>query len=583
MSLMRWQGMGGGKTPERRQVEKLWLEKLGRAAPDEAARPAAPGHLHTEGDPHEEGAPSKKKRRTGNKTAPSKKTSLVVKIPSGRAGDSEAGEGTLDRGRVQGGRDLSLADQPPPVPRVAPPELTRRKERDASKPSKRRRLPERQASATDEGSGEAHSSGRDTDVRPQQVVDGGRERTGTTAEELLGGETSRTRARSAKKEEYVYSAAGRQPLLMLEWDGGSGEKSRKCYASLVEYVMDTQSVSKRAVDGLHQVWFRELLKRAAAYTPKAAVCVINNRQPASLQTRPFLESRVEALARVYDKEEAKPAIVVVQDRRDDTSTLFTKEQAVAGGRAEREWRGGNPSNLFKAIEDRRSSTSELFAFTCVGNHSTEAASKVGVTRWAAYIFFRSHLREEDFVFMSKTENEIAKAAAATTADYDEYAQPLKLIPFLRDIWVRHGRPTAKGSKRSGYVAYIRNVDGVLEREAPEVDEDGDTWWTRCAEVQGAYEAEMAAAYQLKGLQRTEALAKVGTALGMGNRKWTPCIIRCKGYQKCRGELRSCGCHPSVATPRRMFECAYTDDDTVQRNILLFAACPDLRAPTPWVS
>ena len=283
------------------------------------------------------------------------------------------------------------------------------------------------------------------------------------------------------------------------------------------------------------MWFRELLKRAAGYTRRAAVHVINNRQPVQLQTRPFLESRVEDLKQVYDKEEAKPAIVVIQDRRDDSADDFSAEQAIAGGQVEREWREGNPKRLFKLIEDKVSEERRVYAFTCVGNHSTEAASRAGVDRRAAFIFFRNHLRDEDFVFLSKTENEIARAAAATTAAYDEYARPTKLIPFLRDIWMRHGCPTAKGSAKSEYLAYIRNVDSVLEREAPEVDEQGDTWWTRCEEVRERYAMQVEDARQLDGRERTDALTKVGTAFDIQNRKRAPSIIRLYEYcNQCLG-------------------------------------------------
>ena len=641
MSIRRYQNMGGGKTPEMKQLETQWLKKLRRHTDDGLENPgsrpprsvpgdrqagkgridAAKGHRSAvgsspEGTPqkvpaasasavvrpddtpqsadrsHAVGAagpsredgplpyahgmsdeprPSKKVKKSGRKDA-STKVSLKVPLPRGRAVDPDAAKRGQGDVNIEAGRDLAIARVPPAVERVVPPELAgkgKRKGRDTSAPgpSKKRRLEKRaggpdRGEEGDQGDSPRHGAdvGRmrragqeleavregspaspgDEGARRKDKVEELHGRSGEAREERrsvdkehLGGMPSAKRVKSGNKEEYVYSDDWRKPLNLMDWPGD--KTGRLCYTPLVDYVMETQSVNKRTVDGLHQMWFRELLKRAAGYTRRAAVRVINNRQPVQLQTRPFLESRVEDLKQVYDKEEAKPAIVVIQDRRDDSADDFSAAQAIAGGQVEREWREGNPKRLFKLIEDKVSEERRVYAFTCVGNHSTEAASRAGVDRRAAFIFFRSHLRDEDFVFLSKTENEIARAAAATTAAYDEYARPTKLIPFLRDIWMRHGCPTAKGSAKSEYLAYIRNVDGVLEREAPEVDDQGDTWWTRCEEVRERYAIQVEDARQLDGRERTDALTKVGTAFDIQNGKRAPSIIRLYEYcNQCLG-------------------------------------------------
>ena len=269
---------------------------------------------------------------------------------------------------------------------------------------------------------------------------------------------------------YRYKEEGRQPIPLQPWKQTDEDEvlqptaaERAAFGALVQRVRDNVGINKPCVDPLHQIWFRELMKRAAGFTSWAAVNVINNRQPIELQTRPYVEDRVEELVRNFDHTLLGTAVVIVQDVLEEEPCDWDKDTVSAACEIRRAWQGGKAHDLLAAIEDVAGAP-EVHAYTVVGNHSTEACSKAGVQRREAYIFFRSALTDDDFRFLSRTDNELARAGASTTALYDEYKRPLRLVPFLRALWERHGRPQFKGRGQQRYLDYTRNVNVVLEHE-----------------------------------------------------------------------------------------------------------------------
>ena len=286
---------------------------------------------------------------------------------------------------------------------------------------------------------------------------------------------------------YSYKEDGRQPIPMQDWDPEDDVPyplgvGRAAYGALVHHVRANVSINKPSVDPLHQIWYRELMKRAAVFTSRAVVDVINHRQPLELQTRPYVEERVEELVRNFDHTLLGPAVVVVQDVFEESDVWDTQRVAAAVA-VKASWEDGRARDLFAAVEDAEGAPS-VHAYTLVGNHSTVACSRSGTTfRRPAYVFFRSALQDDDFRFISRTENELSRAGASTTAMYDEYRRPLRLVPFLRSLWERHGRPRLKGGPdQQRYNDYIRNVNIVLEHEpAPSKHGQSVTPWLEDAD------------------------------------------------------------------------------------------------------
>jgi hypothetical protein len=284
---------------------------------------------------------------------------------------------------------------------------------------------------------------------------------------------------------------------------------RAAYGALVEHVRENVSINKPTVDPVHQVWFRELMKRAACYTSWAAVDIFNNRQPLELQTRPYVEERVEELVRNFDQGVLTPAVVVIQDAYQEGRQEWNDDDIAAAMAIKKKWVDGRARALFRAVEGTEGAP-RVHAFTLVGNHSTEACSRLGVNRRSAYVFFRSALNDDDFMFISRAENDMTRAAAATTALYTDYRRPLRLVPFLRAVWARHGRPQFRGYNQERYNAYLRNLTAVLEHEPATVKKGSATpaWLQEAEALKATLTSKLRAAAQLQGGQRMEELQKV---------------------------------------------------------------------------
>ena len=63
-----------------------------------------------------------------------------------------------------------------------------------------------------------------------------------------------------------------------------------------------------------------------------------------------------------------------------------------------------------------------------------------------FVFFKDQLAEEDFWYISKTENTDVQTKATTTV-YRGHTEPLNVIPFIWEYWNQFGRPPRVGSAK----------------------------------------------------------------------------------------------------------------------------------------
>ena len=453
------------------------------------------------------------KRLDGSPGAPPKSGASIAanKLERGQEGGKEtvgrtAGAGSAgavedgELSRVQGRGDRQPGDrQPAPVQAAA------------EGPSVAKEGPKRKAEAEAEAAEEGN-------IEPKVP------RTEGKAGKKGGGKGG---AGSSEGEFFEYKAAPLADFQKKSWHDDSGEDGvRFAYGALLDHVMSTESINKLSVDGLHQVWYRDLLKRAAAYTSVASVGVINHRQPDRMATRPFVEERVRELTALFDPRECRPAVVVVADTLEGAEGRggagWTAEHEWFGRSLKRAWLEGDPTPLFKALEGRSDAGRSdggvpeggrpvgPHVFTVVGNHSTAAAANKQQPCRKAYVYFQSQLSIAEFVFLSKTENDISKAAASTTAGYEEYNKPSKLIPFLRDIWIRHNRPIAQKGTSPEYARYLTDLNGSLENStaAVKLDNKGRAWFTHGTYVEEYNKKKEAAEAIVDAQQRRTAMQEV---------------------------------------------------------------------------
>lgn len=435
----------GGKTPQMKTLEREWKRKLENGMKEAKAYKASAEDSDVGGDigrprrDAESQPAAHNPRKRVRKGALEQETSLSHHGPEGAVGQGTEAKGTS----TTAGR---LGSVEPP---------SEEQQQVAAVPAA--------AAAVAERGGQAADAAHATSSQPPSKRRKGRADAGE----------EKPHAGEDKDSLYHYSTDGRPDLLTHPWKKEGDVPvpkgaTRASYGDLVEHVRRTLTVGKDSVDPLCQIWYRELMKRAAGFTTWASVGMINHRQPPRLQTRAYVSERVDKLVRNFDAALMSPAVVVVQDvfqevNPGEDAPAWSGDEVTGAMQLKAEWEVGRARGLYAAVEGVQGAPS-VHAFTVVGNHSTAAASRANVYRREAYVFFRSGLSDDDFKFLSRTENDMAKASAETTALYYDYKRPLRLVPFLRQLWQRHGRPLFKGHNQDRYSEYLKNLSFVLEQD-----------------------------------------------------------------------------------------------------------------------
>lgn len=207
--------------------------------------------------------------------------------------------------------------------------------------------------------------------------------------------------------------------------------------------------------------YRALMSQAALHGDKLDVRRFNNRPPVRLQSRAFVLQRVESLKADFVAAHMGPAVVVIADT--GAWDVGTKQQVLAAAELCRQWEEGNPEPLVEEFAKADGSEPAVHAFTLVGNHSTAALCQL-VDRLdpyrAAYIFFASQLKKDQFNFIARHENEVALQRAEGTASYMGFGHTLNVIPFIHRIHESFGSPpiAAGGSGDPQYLAFKAHLN-----------------------------------------------------------------------------------------------------------------------------
>ena len=225
-------------------------------------------------------------------------------------------------------------------------------------------------------------------------------------------------------------------------DSGDGVL-RLAYSDLVARVVREHATLREVSNPLYVSWYKELMMRAAGYTTHASIPLINHRQPTRLQSRAFVPARVTELKAMFMVDKMDAAHVVIQDVVQGPKGGSSRRGDFNGGLLRAAWEKGDPGPMFQAIAQRGL---EVNAFTVAGNHSTAAAAELGVEHRPAYIYFRSQMKDLDFVFMARMQNDVAQSSAAATAEYVAFSRPDRLLPFMRRVWCDFGRPTYRARR-----------------------------------------------------------------------------------------------------------------------------------------
>ena len=221
--------------------------------------------------------------------------------------------------------------------------------------------------------------------------------------------------------------------------------------------------------------YTALLGNICAYAFKAQLHSINHRAPLVLQTRSYVEKRVEMLRQMFNPTALKPAVVVVEDdpkRQGYPSGEITPACAANMRKLATMCAAGDANGVGRALTV--GVPSDLYAFTLTGNHSTQAAVElldqgqdIPPTR-EAYVFLRSSMSDDDLAFISVYENTLAQEEAGATSLYRDYASPLNLVKLIRQHFEDMGKPTmTERSARDSGKTFARRLDRMESpRNAP---------------------------------------------------------------------------------------------------------------------
>lgn len=223
--------------------------------------------------------------------------------------------------------------------------------------------------------------------------------------------------------------------------------------------------AKDRKEAIRNLLFEKLLGMAAVYTDQGNPLCFNRRPSyeSKLLQRVNVPARVEALTTNFDSNALTPAVVIF----DPADEQYLKD-------VRRSWKNGDPNTLLRAVEEYEEGSEPDF-FTIVGNHSSQAHVK----RWqqdnttqlkrGVFVFFKGQISEDDFRYISRTENMAVQRIATTTA-YKGHTEPLNVIPFIREYWLQYKSPprpeaTRKknmSSKEQDYKDFQTLLHAVLE-------------------------------------------------------------------------------------------------------------------------
>ncbi|CAD7701397.1 unnamed protein product, partial [Ostreobium quekettii] len=231
--------------------------------------------------------------------------------------------------------------------------------------------------------------------------------------------------------------------------------------------------SKDRKEIIQNLLFVRLMGFAAIYTDLGNPLCYNRRPSyaSKLLQRVIVESRVQTLTENFDLQALTPAVVVF-----DPTTTQRMESV------REQWEAGNPGLLLEAVEHYTEGQETEF-FTIVGNHSTQAHVNCSTKdpsiklRRATFVFFSGQLTDDDFRFISRTENMSVQRAASTTT-YKDHTEPLNIIPFICEYWKQFGRPPRPQSSRKknrtkaepDYADFQTLLHAVLEPQVGESTE-----------------------------------------------------------------------------------------------------------------
>ena len=216
--------------------------------------------------------------------------------------------------------------------------------------------------------------------------------------------------------------------------------------------------------------YRRLLLCAALYTKRADVVKHNNRAPVLLRSRAYVSAHVDELKADFARGKLSDAVLVVEDGAESETLkpLVGDDKLSAAKRMCAAWLKGDISLLKEEIEG--GAAAKVYAFTLCGNHSTAALASLvseGVEasgERAAYVYFRSQLSDADFSFLAGHENALESQRSQLTANYTAFAEPLHVIPFIRDLWVEKGRPAPlSGREYAGASTAYHEFQETLNR------------------------------------------------------------------------------------------------------------------------
>ena len=242
------------------------------------------------------------------------------------------------------------------------------------------------------------------------------------------------------------------------------------FESLEKWVL--QSQPKYSLSGTveENEKYRRLLLCAALYTKRADVVKHNNRAPVLLRSRAYVSAHVDELKADFARGKLSDAVLVVEDGAESETLkpLVGDDKLSAAKRMCAAWLKGDISLLKEEIEG--GAAAKVYAFTLCGNHSTAALASLvsyGVEASGerpAYVYFRSQLSDADFSFLAGHENALESQRSQLTANYTAFAEPLHVIPFIRDLWVEKGRPAPlSGREYAGASTAYHEFQETLNR------------------------------------------------------------------------------------------------------------------------
>ena len=234
-----------------------------------------------------------------------------------------------------------------------------------------------------------------------------------------------------------------RPSEGLEYCGAGGACA---FDTLKEWVLQSQPRYSLSGTVEENEKYRDLLSRAALYTNNANVVKHNNRPPVLLRSRAFVEEHVDELRADFARAKLNAAVLVIEDAAESEAlrSLVSDDKLKAAEGLRVSWLQGDVYPLHEEIDAEGEAA--IYAFTLCGNHSTAALASLvsdGLETSGgrpAYVYFRSQLSDFQFSFLAGHENALESQRSQLTANYTTFAEPLHVIPFIRDLWVEKGRP-----------------------------------------------------------------------------------------------------------------------------------------------